>query len=327
MVSLTTFYLFYDLYLRTIMASDCSGFLFNFSLDKEKSNVQEEIRSNDETIDSNSSTITVAQEVKVQPLHWEILDLIIPNVHSIPGSGIELKYISEQQIHDLPHTKFFIGIENRNYPGMDLESLLKLSDSHHSDLIPSVYEGGLKVWECTFDLIKYLFHSSTKFSGMKVLELGCGSGLPAIFSLMMQAKVIHFHDYNAEVLNYITIPNVILNTRPTDAEIKEKCKFYSGDWNHMPTLLGDSEKYDVILTSETIYSLQSQPKLLTALKKYSRPGSGIVFVAAKSFYFGVGGSVNSFQELVVKDGTFDVSKCATIEASVPRVILKLSHRK
>ena len=51
--------------------------------------------------------------------------------------------------------------------------------------------------------------------------------------------------------------------------------------------------YDVILTSETIYSLDSQPKLLAVLKQLSRQETGVVYVAAKLFYCGVGGGTST----------------------------------
>lgn len=38
-----------------------------------------------------------------------------------------------------------------------------------SDLIPSVYEGGLKTWECSLDLAGYLH--SHKVAASKVLEV------------------------------------------------------------------------------------------------------------------------------------------------------------
>ena len=58
---------------------------------------------------------------------------------------------------------------------------LKVADSSHSDLIPAVYEGGMKIWECSGDLVEYLGKKSRDdldLSGKRVLEVGCGAGLP-----------------------------------------------------------------------------------------------------------------------------------------------------
>jgi protein-histidine N-methyltransferase len=44
-----------------------------------------------------------------------------------------------------------------------------------SDLVPGVYEGGLKTWECSLDLVGYLDSfrdaDSSYFSGKRVLEV------------------------------------------------------------------------------------------------------------------------------------------------------------
>ncbi len=203
--------------------------------------------------------------------------------------------------------------------------LLELSNSCHSDLIPGVYEGGLKVWECAFDLMEYLAESEIDFSGMQVLELGCGAGLPAIFALIKGAREVHFQDYNPEVIDYVTIPSVLLNI-PESKSANCGYKFYSGDWSNLIELIPSGRYYDIILTSETIYSPASQPKLLVALKHLLRPQGGVAYVAAKSYYFGVGGSIGSFTELVEKDGYFDIEKCRVIDCEISREILKLQSR-
>ena len=90
----------------------------------------------------------------------------------------------------------------------ELGPLVGVAYSAHSDLIPGIYEGGMKIWECTHDLIDYLSTDSTvSLSGSCVLELGCGIGLPGIFALMSGAECVHFQDYNHEVLNCLTIPS------------------------------------------------------------------------------------------------------------------------
>lgn len=53
--------------------------------------------------------------------------------------------------------------------------------------------GGLKLWECTYDLATYL--DSSQLSGKSVLDLGCGIGLLGILALRMNAETVHFQDY------------------------------------------------------------------------------------------------------------------------------------
>lgn len=79
-------------------------------------------------------------------------------------------------------------------------------------------------------------------------------------------------------------------------------------------------RLDIILTSDTIYSLELQPKLLNALKQPVRPMTGVVYVAAKTFYFGVGGSTSPASR-----GGWGVL-VSYRGASVHRVTLKLTQR-
>ncbi|KDR72512.1 hypothetical protein GALMADRAFT_73561 [Galerina marginata CBS 339.88] len=101
-----------------------------------------------------------------------------------------------------------------------------------SDLVPGVYEGGLKTWECSLDLVDYLdslkdasVPSPKTFVGKKVLEVGCGTGVPSsyIFREVLSCTrttaisgdpsprtEIHLQDYNVSVLQLVTLPNILL---------------------------------------------------------------------------------------------------------------------
>ncbi|KAJ6456378.1 hypothetical protein C8R45DRAFT_577010 [Mycena sanguinolenta] len=90
-----------------------------------------------------------------------------------------------------------------------------------SDLVPGVYEGGLKTWECSLDLVGYLDGlrdpNGSYFSGKRILEVGCGTGIPSVYllsSLFSENSNVNAHvvlqDYNASVLELITFPNIIL---------------------------------------------------------------------------------------------------------------------
>ena len=46
-----------------------------------------------------------------------------------------------------------------------------------------VYEGGLKVWDCSFDLVDYIKMNRDSFAGKRVMEIGCGQGLPGVMAL------------------------------------------------------------------------------------------------------------------------------------------------
>ncbi len=55
--------------------------------------------------------------------------------------------------------------------------------------------GGMKIWECTLDLLEYLEKENVKFQGLNVLDLGCGAGLLGIYALSRGASSVHFQDY------------------------------------------------------------------------------------------------------------------------------------
>ncbi|QRV96070.1 histidine protein methyltransferase [Ceratobasidium sp. AG-Ba] len=90
-----------------------------------------------------------------------------------------------------------------------------------SDLVPRVYEGGLKTWECSIDLATYLARKEYDARGKRVLELGCGTSMPTLALLHHlfnrlpptddgPTTTLHLQDYNDSVLEYVTLPNIIL---------------------------------------------------------------------------------------------------------------------
>ena len=120
--------------------------------------------------------------------------------------------------------------------------------------------------------------------------------------------------------------------------------------------------YDIILSAETIYNLESQQQLLDCIKQVStllpatcltcctmlgrqtharrmssdaashvhcmqaiKPPTGIVYIAAKTYYFGVGGGTTSFKKMLKRDGMLEVLTVATFDDGDgnKREILKL----
>ncbi|XP_070169129.1 histidine protein methyltransferase 1 homolog isoform X3 [Polyergus mexicanus] len=141
------------------------------------------------------------------------------------------------------------------------------AETQHSDLIPAKYEGGLKVWECTFDLGQYILEKQIELKDKLVMDLGCGAGLIGLIALL-KSSTVHFQDYNTEVLRSVTVPNVLLNFDDR-MNVLRKCEFYAGDWASLTTLFDDDEnrKYDYIFTSETIYNPDNHKKLYEIFKR------------------------------------------------------------
>jgi hypothetical protein len=214
------------------------------------------------------------------------------------------------------------------------DSISSLSASRYgtTDLVPGVYEGGLKVWECSLDLCRYLHGHDVYLDGY-VLELGCGHGLPGCWVLQraLSARLdrdvssyhchIVFSDYNEFVLKDVTIKNVVLNAMDVGMpsmnhdELKfwldNHTAFGAGDWNclstqlqsrqgggdqsnRMPLALPKDGYFDCILAAETTYSEKAAVETAQFLSKHLTPGTGIAYIATKRYYFGVGGGTSCF---------------------------------
>ena len=107
----------------------------------------------------------------------------------------------------------------------------------HEDVRAGIYEGGLKSWECSIDLVRWLARQLEDLNiargSPRILELGCGTSLPSVFLFQEALKMsqgarqegdvnggvtFHLADYNYEVLRLVTMPNIFLSwvlcTRP-----------------------------------------------------------------------------------------------------------------
>ncbi|KAK7001305.1 hypothetical protein R3P38DRAFT_3048434 [Favolaschia claudopus] len=252
-----------------------------------------------------------------------------------------------------------------------------------SDLVPGVYEGGLKTWECSLDLVGYLASlpdsSETRLSGKRILEIGCGTGIPSVFLLSRlfceQSNVnchVHLQDYNSSVLELITFPNIILAwyMSPSSAEYRIRrhyraseddveypppdpavagelsitpvlknaftasvaklgidLAFFSGSWDSFATRLrSEGTKYDMVLTSETIYRTDSLPALIQLLYQACSAKDVLCLVAAKVLYFGVGGGVSEFTRALQSNALECCGRAETVwerKLGVDREIMRI----
>ncbi|CEO98971.1 protein-histidine N-methyltransferase [Plasmodiophora brassicae] len=180
---------------------------------------------------------------------------------------------------------------------------------HASDLLPNVYEGGFKLWECAVDLVQYLQANAVDLSGMQVMDLGCGHGLPGIFALSHGAARAVFQDLNASVLQHVTIPNASANRCLRGA------RFLAGDWrdDRLVSAACADGQFDMVFSCDTLYSAATYPSLVRMIDRCLKR-DGIAFVAAKTYYFGVGGSVQAFLDTVNQaDGALHGAVIATLE--------------
>ena len=85
-------------------------------------------------------------------------------------------------------------------------SIIKTAEiPENTDLIKGIYEGGIKIWECSLDLLNFLstLYENSNLNNINSLELGCGHGLPGIY-LLLKGSNVTFQDFNKEVLDLIT---------------------------------------------------------------------------------------------------------------------------
>ncbi|NXG17217.1 MET18 methyltransferase, partial [Grallaria varia] len=271
--------------------------------------------------------------------------------HFIPEDLNEvLKNKVMETISDLYHVKVSV-LEMTCLGDADSEGIVSKSVSSHSDLIPGVYEGGLKIWECTFDLMDYFSEAKTEFSNKTVLDLGCGAGLLGIVALKGKAERVHFQDYNSTVIEEITLPNVVANcinegssgkdkkaskppakrTKKADGspDVLNKCRFFSGEWSEVSQFLLSSKKpfskYDIILTSETIYNPDYYSPLHDTLAQLLDK-NGRVYLASKVHYFGVGGGIYLFEKLIEERNVFKTSIVKTIDQGLQRCIMEMAFK-
>jgi SAM-dependent methyltransferase len=171
---------------------------------------------------------------------------------------------------------------------------LSQSDSiaKSTDVLPKVYEGGFKIWECSYDSINY-FTRLTE-APERLLDLGCGAGLVGIWALKKwQGTIVNFHDLNLSVVERSTIPNVRRNIG--ESELRKRSEFFYGPWDVDCGLSPSS--FDLVSSADTLYEPSSLPALHDLLVEVLKPG-GKAVIASKRFYFGVGGGVSSFLAIV-----------------------------
>ncbi|XP_056089132.1 histidine protein methyltransferase 1 homolog [Rhinichthys klamathensis goyatoka] len=230
----------------------------------------------------------------------------------------------------------------------DSDEILAKTLNQNSDLITGVYEGGLKIWECTYDLLEYIDDEGETFTGKRVLDLGCGAGLLGILALKRGAIKVDFQDYNSTVIEQLTVPNVFLNCEDDDEteeqnssplskrkalntshKLLDHCGFFSGDWNSFLTLMRNktsSPKYDIIFTSETIYNTDYYSSLHSVFCGLLAE-DGIVYLATKSHYFGVGGGLHLFEKFVEQNKVFQTKYLKDVKQGLKRHVVSLTFKK
>ena len=144
------------------------------------------------------------------------------------------------------------------------EELLKKGDDHE-DVRDERIPYWADLWPSAIALSKYMVRNKIIQADSKVLELGCGIGLPGIVAGKLGAQVI-FTDYIQAALDLAKV-NWSRNN-------KTEAKYLLMDWRN-PML---DTKADLILASDIAYEKKSFESLLQAFSSLLK-SSGKMFVS------------------------------------------------
>jgi hypothetical protein len=187
-------------------------------------------------------TVAAAEVVASPPLHG-CAAAEIQSANSINASS-NSSNIETIEVGDIAFAKIKLPHAER----LPIDRAALREAVRDSDVVPGVYEGGFKLWECAADLCAHLQQNPAEVRGAAVLDLGCVHALPAMNSVALGAKLVrasaeivwrnfdvYMHqltspvcnqhgarssfvdaqvccqDLNEEVLQHVTIPNFRMN--------------------------------------------------------------------------------------------------------------------
>ncbi|SCU86677.1 LAFA_0E02366g1_1 [Lachancea sp. 'fantastica'] len=195
---------------------------------------------------------------------WESIESILQSLVDVrvsfekiltPQCSIPLY---RRELFDVKHQLMTESEENENTEEqIELEILI---GETNEDLRKNVYEGGLKSWECSIDLVEALStsaHRGTLHS--TILELGCGTSLPSeyLFGQLLSENTqrcdVSFilADYNESVLRLVSLPNLIITWAMQTLNPQELMELQQGDNASIPVM-----ENELLFTQSLIHKFQ-----------------------------------------------------------------------
>lgn len=297
---------------------------FNFGFNFEESNEDQNVHINASSCTSMSTTVTTQIEEGPSDIDHPARLVACPKTM--------LKFAEYNPPHvilpfhstSLGGTTPLLKIDIDQHPDKIHSASIPLDH----DIVPSLYGGGYKTWECSMDLTQYILEcgSVTQANGdsESVLEIGCGHALPGIAALRhLNYKFGLLSDLNEEVITDTTWANIALNMRSVDPD-KVQVQCAAGHWKALSIWMGNRQ-FDLILSAETAYSDTNANTLVDLVKAHLTP-TGTALIATKRFYFGLGGGSASLEEASKRVGL----SCRLVRAfedgvSNIRDIMELKH--
>jgi SAM-dependent methyltransferase len=177
--------------------------------------------------------------------------------------------------------------------------------------------------------MKYVSDST---DSLRILELGCGLGLPACTLLrrVLESSYtghVHvvFQDYDMETIDGVTRPSVSahLANLSTGSHNRITITYQASPWENMMT---PPHVFDIILSSECIYREDLFVPFTQVLTSHLSP-TGIALIAGKRYYFGCGGGTIEYSIFLESQKGLSVTLLHTIEdgSSNTREILMISR--
>jgi len=186
-------------------------FKFDFVQDCDNEQTQTAQNMKKETNEPSLTEISLIELLDTLPSLVSYSPLQIPPSEGRSGFSLPRRDLFDARFQLISQT----GTEGLDKPVEGLEFL-----DAPSDLLPGVYEGGLKTWESSVDLVQVLSGIDLKLSNRHILEVGCGTAIPSLYILHQLFSSneprntgethLYLQDFNRSVLELITLPNIIL---------------------------------------------------------------------------------------------------------------------
>ena len=144
---------------------------------------------------------------------------------------------------------------------MAADALIDEEDFARDERIPYWAE----LWPSAVALARYL--SKEDLAGARVVELGCGVGLPSLVALTRGAGVIATDHYQA-ALDFVRY-----NARVNLGNLEPQTRLL--DW-HAPHTEGFEETFDVVLAADVLYESRNVPALAALIPTLLAPGGEIL---------------------------------------------------
>ena len=168
-------------------------------------------------------------------------------------------------------------------------------DIARSDLVRGKYEGGFKLWECSLDLARHLLARERARRPEAPRR-----GRPG--ARMRTRRAGHRRRHHGRAagdavrLQSRGDPRAGRSQRPRKLrrrrkEVRDRFSYVGGDWGDLDAFV-PAQSADVVLAAETIYSTASYARHVRLLRRAMRKPDGVALVAAKRYYFGVGGGTD-----------------------------------